>query len=517
MRVAYGVNPAKVTRFLFFEVNMKNYDLGTGKIGSLVRHFSVPCVISMLVAALYNIVDQIFIGWSEAGAFGNAATNIVYPFTVFALGLALLIGDGSAANFSLELGRQDKEQANKAVGNGLSILVFFSIVLCVIGFIFKNQILSVFGANPDEKLCYEYANQYYLVICMGLPFYIIGQGLNGSIRADGSPKYAMACTLTGAISNLILDPVFIFAYNLGVRGAAIATVIGQILTFLLSVIYLFHSKNFKITKEAVFPDFNIFKRIVSVGMASLIVQLSIVVIIGVNNNLLSKYGYETFASTGVAFGSVIPLAIVGIVMKVFGIVVSIVIGISLGGQPIIGFNMGAGNYDRVKKTISTITKLVLGIGTVCFLIFEFLPDVVISIFGKNNSPEYTEYARLCVRIFLSGIVFTCYIKSAAIMLQSLRKSGKATLLALLRDVIVFVPVSVILATFSHNIVTMLWGALISDVVSFTVAVIFVAGEMKLHCKAAEKTERSEYAQATRVASKITSSHANEQSEYARDA
>ena len=215
-----------------------------------------------------------------------------------------------------------------------------------------------------------------------------------------------------------------------------------------------------------------------IGMASLIVQLSIVIVIAVNNNLLTKYGYGTFASTGEAFGSVIPLAVVGIVMKVFGIVISIVIGISLGGQPIIGFNMGAGNAARVKETANVILRLVLAIGVIVFLIFEFLPDLVISIFGKGNSPEYIEYARLCVRIFLSGIIMTCFIKSSSIILQSIGKSGKSTILALLRDVIVFVPASIILATVSKNIVTMLWSALISDAVSFVVAVIFLRVEMK---------------------------------------
>lgn len=212
--------------------------------------------------------------------------------------------------------------------------------------------------------------------------------------------------------------------------------------------------------------------------ASLIVQLSIVIVIAVNNNLLSRYGYETFASTGVAFGSVVPLAVVGIVMKVFGIVISVVIGISLGGQPIIGFNMGAGNSGRVKETVRVVLRLVLAIGTAVFLIFEFLPDMVISIFGKGNSPEYMEYARLCVRIFLSGIIMTCFIKSTSIILQSIGKSGKSTLLALLRDVIIFVPSSIILATVSQNIVTMLWSALISDAVSFVVAVIFLRAEMR---------------------------------------
>ena len=457
---------------------MKNYDLGSEKIGRLVRHFAVPCVISMLVAALYNIVDQIFIGWSSAGAFGNAATNIVYPFTVLALGLALLVGDGSAAMFSLALGEQDKEKADKCVGTGFSFLVILSVLLCAFGFLFKNQILAVFGANPDEKLCYDFANEYFTVICMGLPFYMIGQGLNGAIRADGSPKFAMTCTLVGAVSNIILDPVFIFVFGMGVKGAAIATVIGQILTFAMSIFYIFRSKNFRLNFKCLKPDFLLLARIAMIGMASLIVQLSIVIVIAVNNNLLLKYGYGTFASTGEAFGSVIPLAVVGIVMKVFGIVISVVIGISLGGQPIIGFNMGAGNFARVKETARVILRLVLAIGAAVFLIFEFLPDLVISIFGKGNSPEYIEYARLCVRIFLSGIIMTCFIKSSAIILQSIGKSGKSTVLALLRDVIVFVPASIILATMSKNIVTMLWSALISDAVSFVVAGIFLRAEMK---------------------------------------
>ncbi len=456
---------------------MKDYDLGTEKIGKLIRHFSVPCVISMLVAALYNIVDQIFIGWSSAGAFGNEATNIVYPFTVLALGLALLAGDGSAANFSLALGARDGKKADAYVGNGLSLLILSSALLCILGIAFKSQILRLFGASPDEELCYRYADQYFTVICLGFPFYMIGQGLNGSIRADGSPKYAMACTLAGAIANVVLDPLFIFAFGMGVRGAAIATVLGQILTFAMSIAYLFRSRDFHITKRSLRPASAIIRHVVLVGMASLIVQLSIVVIIGVNNNLLRRYGYETFASTGTAYGAVIPLAVVGIVMKVFGIVVSVVIGISLGGQPIIGFNMGAGNFERVKATVKAISTLVLGIGAVVFAVFELLPDMVISLFGRNNSAEYMEYARLCIRIFLSGIILTCYIKSAAIMLQSIGKSGKSTFLALLRDVLVFVPASVIIALASHNIVTMLWAALISDVVSFVVGVIFVSREM----------------------------------------
>ena len=456
---------------------MEEIDLGSGNIGSLIKRFSIPCVISMVVAALYNIVDQIFIGWSSAGAYGNAATNIVYAFTVFALGIALLIGDGAAAGFSIALGMGDKKQADKNVGNGLMILIITAIILCAIGFIFSTKILGLFGGNPDEAECYGYATDYFLIICAGIPFYMIGQGLNGSIRADGSPRFAMACTLAGAVTNLILDPIFIFGLNMGVKGAAIATVMGQVLTFAMSVYYLTKSKNFHVNREAIAVEGHTLHRIISVGMASLIVQLSIVVIIAVNNNLLTKYGYETMASTGEAFGAVIPLAVVGIVMKVFGIVVSIVIGISLGGQPIIGFNMGAGNIGRVKETIQRITKLVLLVGTVSFLLFEILPDTVISFFGSHNTAEYMEYARLCIRIFLGGIILTCYIKSASIILQSMGNSVKSTILALLRDVIVFVPASIIIATISRSIVTMLWAAVISDVVAAIVGFVFVLTEI----------------------------------------
>ena len=453
-------------------------NLGEEKIGNLIRRFSIPCVISMVVAALYNIVDQIFIGWSEAGAFGNAATNIVYPFTVLALGLALLIGDGTASGFSIALGQQAQKKANKSISNGLIMLIGISILLCSIGFVFRKSILAVFGADPAEELCYKYANDYYIVICTGLPFYMIGQGLNGSIRADGSPRYAMSCTLAGAIANLILDPLFIFGFGMGVRGAAIATVIGQILTFGMSIAYLMRAKHFRLSKYAASLDLHIIGKIISIGMASLIVQLSIVIIIAVNNNLLGKYGYETYASTGTAYGAVIPLAVVGIVMKVFGIVVSVVIGISLGGQPIIGFNLGSGKMDRVKETITVITKLILAVGTIAFLIFEFIPDVVISLFGSRNTLEYMEYARLCIRIFLGGIILTCFIKSAAIMLQSMGNSFKSTLLALLRDVIIFVPVSIVLADLSHSIVTMLWAAVISDVISAAIGFIFLRKTIK---------------------------------------
>ncbi len=457
---------------------MEKLDLENEKISKLIKKFAIPCVISMVVAALYNIVDQIFIGWSDAGAFGNAATNIVYPFTVISLAFALLIGDGVAALFNLSLGAKDKEKANISIGNGLIFLFFISIVLTVIGLVFSKQILALFGGNPNEAECYQYAKDYLRIICYGLPFYIIGQGLNASIRSDGSPKYAMFATIIGAISNIILDPIFIFVFKMSVKGAAMATIIGQILTFIVSIVYLIKPKSFKITRESLKLNGGICKKIISLGLASLITQLAIVIIIAVANNLIGKYGYMTMSSTGISYGVVTPLAVIGICMKVFGIVVSIVIGVSLGGMPIIGYNIGAGNIKRVKQTIKYILIIDLIIGFVAFILFELFPTFIINIFGSGNSVEYLEYARYCLNIFLGGIVLTCLTKSISILLQSMGSGLKSTLLALARDVIYFVPAIIIIANLTHSVVTMLWSSIIADILAFITGTVLLISELK---------------------------------------
>lgn len=380
--------------------------------------------------------------------------------------------------FSLSLGAKDKEKANKSIGNGLILLIFISIILTIIGLVFNKQILKIFGGNPKEVECYQYAKDYLRIICYGLPFYIIGQGLNASIRNDGSPKYAMIATIVGAISNIILDPIFIFVFKLGVKGAAIATIIGQILTFIISIYYLKKSKQFKVTKESIKLDKDICKKVVSLGLASLITQLAIVIIIAVANNLVGKYGYMTMSSTGTPYGAVIPLAVIGICMKVFGIVVSIVIGVSLGGMPIIGYNMGAGNNKRVKETVKYILLTNLIIGLIAFIIFELFPEFIINMFGKGNGVEYMEFANYCLRIFLGGIVLTCLIKSMSILLQSMGSSLKSTILALARDVIFFVPSIILIANLSHNVVTMLWSAIIADILAFITGVFLLKQEFK---------------------------------------
>lgn len=455
--------------YLFFAhervIFLKNYDLGKEKISKLLLNFSIPCIISMLVGALYNIVDQIFIGWG-VGYLGNTATNIVYPFTVIALALALLLGDGASALFSLSLGSKDDKKVSKSIGNAVVTLVLVSLVLTIFGFVFKSNILKLFGVTEAS---FDFANDYLTIILIGIPFYVIGQGLNGIIRADGSPRYAMIATLSGAILNIILDPIAIFALGMGIKGAAIATIVGQIITFIFTVLYFRKSKKFKLSKDSLKPDKEVIKREALLGVSSFITQISIVLVIAVCNNLVVKYGSLS------KYGADIPLSAIGIVMKVFGIVIALVIGTSIGGQPIIGFNYGAGNKKRVKETFNLIIRTNLSVGVIAFIIFQVFPQAIINIFG-SESELYNEYALYCFRIYLSGITLTCITKTCSIYLQAIGKSFKSMFISVMRDVVLFIPALIVLAKM-FGIVGMLWAALVADVIAFIIA-IFMTFERK---------------------------------------
>ena len=444
---------------------MKNYDLGKEKISKLLLNFSIPCIISMLVGALYNIVDQIFIGWG-VGYLGNTATNVVYPFTVIALALALLLGDGASALFSLSLGSKDDKKVSKSIGNAVVILVLVSLVLTIFGFVFKSNILKLFGVTEAS---FDFANDYLTIILIGIPFYVIGQGLNGIIRADGSPRYAMIATLSGAILNIILDPIAIFALGMGIKGAAIATIVGQIITFILTVLYFRKPNKFKLSKDSLKPDKEVIKREALLGVSSFITQISIVLVIAVCNNLVVKYGSLS------KYGADIPLSAIGIVMKVFGIVIALVIGTSIGGQPIIGFNYGAGNKKLVKETFNLIIRTNLSVGVIAFIIFQVFPQAIINIFG-SESELYNEYALYCFRIYLSGITLTCITKTCSIYLQAIGKSFKSMFISVMRDVVLFIPALVVLAKM-FGVVGMLWAALVADVIAFIIA-IFMTFERK---------------------------------------
>ena len=312
--------------------------LGYEKIGKLLRKFAIPSIIALVVNSLYNIVDQIFIGWG-VGYLGNGATNVVFPLTMICLAFALMFGDGTSAYLSLKLGENKKDEAKKGVANGILSSIIVAIILCALTLIFLPQLLNLFGCTDNLR---ELALGYGFVIAIGLPFMMIGTTLNSIIRADGNPKYAMSSMVIGAILNIILDPIFIFVFHWGVEGAAFATIISQFVTFLMNVIYIKKFKTIKLSKQDFKLKLKIVSKVSMLGISSFITQMSIVLVMAFENNLLGKYGAES------EFGAEIPITVLGIVMKISQILNSIIIGIAAGAQPILGYNYGAEKYDRVK-------------------------------------------------------------------------------------------------------------------------------------------------------------------------
>ncbi len=441
--------------------NTNNY-LAEERIGKLLLKFSIPCIMSLLVSSLYNIVDQIFIG-RGVGYLGNGATNVVFPITVISLAIALMLGDGAAAYLSLCQGKKDTKAANKSMGNVSMLLLASGLLMAVLFAVFKIQILNAFGATDNN---FSYANEYFDYIILGIPFFVVGNGLNSIIRADGSPKFAMITTLAGCIINVILDPIAIFGLHMGMKGAAIATIAGQIVTAICGIVYaLFYAKTFKLTLKNMIPDVNVIGKFVPLGISSFLTQLSIVVIMGVMNNILVKYGAIS------KYGADIPLTVVGIVMKVFQIVVSVCIGIAAGSQPIVGYNYGAGKYRRVKELFKTIIKAEAIVGLVSMILFEAFPLQITSIFGSEDG-LYNEFAVLSFRLFLSMIILTCIQKATSVFLQSLGKPVMAMGLSLLREFVLSVPLAIVLPMF-FGVEGALFSAPIADIVTM-IAVLAMA-------------------------------------------
>ena len=412
--------------------------LGKEKIGKLIRKFSIPCIISLLVNSLYNIVDQIFIGWG-VGYLGNGATNVVFPLTMICLAFSLMFGDGASAYLSLKLGEKKKEEAGKGVANGIAMSVIIALIMCVITLGFLPQLLNVFGCTDNLR---EYALKYGYIIAIGLPFMMIGTTLNSIIRADGNPKYAMTSMVSGAILNTMLDPIFIFVFKMGVEGAAIATVISQILTFIINICYIKKFKSVTLNKESFKIKASVARKVAMLGISSFITQMSIVVVMAFENNLLGKYGGQS------KFGSEIPITVLGIVMKISQILNSIIIGIAAGAQPIIGYNYGAGKYDRVKKTLKTVLGLSVIISTIAFILFQTIPDKLISIFG-NGDANYMEFACIAFRTYLMLVICNGIQIPSGIFFQAIGKSVKSAVLSLSRQILFLIPAMV---TFGK-----LWG------------------------------------------------------------
>lgn len=446
--------------------------LGTEKISKLMLKFSVPCVLSLLVSALYNIVDQIFIGNSELSALGNAATGVVFPIFIIAQAFAWCFGDGCAAYLNICQGRKDTQSSHKAIGTGIIITLFTSIVLMAIFFPLKTQLLTLFGASDNSI---RMAVDYFNIILAFFPAYMLSNMMNAVIRADGSPSWSMASMLVGAVVNIILDPVFIFGMHWGMKGAALATVIGQCISFIISLIYFFHTKTFKLTKKSFVPDFKAFSGALKLGTSSFITQMTIVIISLVCNIMLAKYGAKS------QYGIDIPIAIIGIESKVFTVVINLVVGIVLGCQPIIGYNIGAKNYDRVKKLYKSILMCTLTIGIVSTLLFELMPQRIVGIFGTpTNIPNpdyYWIFAEKTFRIFLSLVTFTCTIKMTSIFFQAVGKPAQAVISSMIRDIICFIPLILILPSF-HGIEGILFAAPIADFIAMIVAVTLTVLFMK---------------------------------------
>ncbi len=448
-----------------------NY-LAEEKVGTLMRKYAVPCIISLLVAALYNIVDQIFIANADyLGSYGNAANTVVFPLTVIALAIAVMIGDGCCAFVSLSLGRQNKKDAEKSIGNAVVLSAVSGIVLCAVYLIFQNAIVTAFGGTVNAET-FEYSKEYFFYITLGIPAYMFGQAMNPVIRSDGSPKFAMASTLAGAAANIILDPIFIFIFKWGMMGAAAATVAGQVITAALAVWYLVHTKTVKLTQPCFKLSTRIIGKIIPLGICSFLSQISLVAAMAAINNMIRKYGARDEIFSQAQYAQ-IPMAVVGIVMKFFQIVISIVVGMAAGCIPIVGFNMGAGEKARVRKLFTMLLVCEAAVGAAALLIAELCPRQLIAVFGAaNESVYYTDFAVKSFRIYLCMMIFACINKAAFIFLQAMGKAIASTMLSMVREIVFGVGFALLLPVY-FGLDGVLYSMPISDILTFIISAVVI--------------------------------------------
>jgi len=453
---------------------MENKDnfLLNEKTGSLMLKYAVPCIISLLVGALYNIVDQIFIANATyLGSYGNAANTVVFPLVTIALALAVMAGDGACAFVSINLGKGDGQKANKSVGNAIVVSLVIGAALTAVYLIFADGLITLFGATVNEET-YSLSKEYFFYITLGLIFYIFGQAMNPVIRADGSPKFAMASTLAGAATNVVLDPVFIFVFKWGMMGAAVATVIGQVVTAILAVVYFLRTKIIKLKIADFKPDFKVIGKTLSLGICSFLAQASLVAAMAAINNMIRVYGAKDEVFSLPEY-SQIPMAVVGIVMKFFQIVISVVIGLAAGCIPIVGYNMGAGRNDRVKDLFKKLLISEAAVGLVALIIVEAFPRALIGIFGAaNESVYYTDFAIKSFRIYLSMVVLACVNKATFIFLQAMGRAVSSTFLSMVRELVFGVGFALLLPL-SFGLDGVLYSMPMSDILTFIISVIII--------------------------------------------
>ena len=441
--------------------------LGYEKISTLLKKFAVPSIIAMIVSTLYNIVDQIFIG-QGVGMLGNAATNVAFPLTTICLAISLLIGIGSASLFSLSLGKKDELTASKCVGVAVYMSIILGVLYAVIIEVFLTPIIVAFGATQDVL---PYAVDYVRWTAIGMPFLIFTNAISNLIRADGNPRYSMTCMVVGAVVNTILDPIFIFVFNMGVAGAAIATVISQIISFGLAFAYLFKFQQVKLTKNLFKLDLKSCGKVASLGMSNAFNQLAIAVVQIILNNSINYYGALSI------YGADIPLAACGVIMKVNGIFVSVFVGFSQGSQPIFGFNYGAEQYGRVKKTYLTVVLICSIVALTGTALFQTIPRPIISLFGSGDE-LYFEFAEKFMRIFLSMLICVGLQIFSSNLFSAIGKPIIGVILSLSRQVLLFIPLVIILPTFM-GLDGILFAGPIADLISFLIAMIFVSREFKI--------------------------------------
>ena len=440
--------------------------LGYEKISKLMKKFSIPCIISLVVNSLYNIVDQIFIGWG-VGYLGNGATNVVFPLTMICLAFSLMFGDGASAYLSLKLGEKKKKEVVQGVVNGFILSIIVSVLFLVGSSLFLRKLIYIFGCTKKLEI---YALEYGGSIVIGLPFMMIGTTLNSIIRADSSPAYAMKTMILGAVLNIILDPIFIFVFHMGVRGAAIATVISQFVTFILNILYLKKFKSVKLSKKEFKFDKSVALKVSNLGISSFITQISIVLVIAFENNLLSKYGVHS------KYGAEIPITVLGIVMKINQILNSFIIGIAAGSQPIVGYNYGAGKYDRVKETLKRVLTLSVVVGTIGFLLFQLIPDKLIMIFGSGNK-LYMDFASYAFRVYLMLCIINGIQIASGIFFQAIGKSAKSVFISLSRQILFLIPAMIVLGKL-YGVEGVLYAGPFADLLAFIISTILLFLEVK---------------------------------------
>lgn len=442
------------------------------KIGTLMGKFAVPCIISLLVGALYNIVDQIYIANATyLGSYGNAANNVVFPLTVIALAIAVMIGDGCCAFVSISLGAGEKEDAHRSIGCSIILCILISLVITAAYFIFQDQILTMFGGRVNEGT-FANAREYFTWITAGIPFYMFGQMMNPVIRSDGNPKFAMISIMAGAIVNIIFDPICIFALKWGMMGAAVATIAGQILTALLAVWYLFHMKAVKLHKESFGIFGGLIKRFLPLGITSFLSQISVVASMAAINNMIVKYSVLDAVFSRPEYAQ-IPMAVVGIVMKFFQIVISVSVGLAAGCIPIVGYNIGAKRMDRALELLKKLLAAEFIVGLAGLFIVEFLPGQLIGIFGAaNESQYYTDFAIKSFRIYLCMMPLATVNKGTFIYLQSMGKAMQSSVLSMIREILFGVGWAVILPIF-YGLNGVLYSMPLSDLLAFVIAVVLI--------------------------------------------